>query len=102
MQNGIDMTAMTNAATLVGIETLGRAITERFKSDPSAPGINLSYLPNGQWYGSILRYTERLGQGKVVLLKCKRATLEEVITELEYAWRDYVTLNPLTEVTNNG
>lgn len=58
------------------------ALTSQFAEDPSTPSVVLSKLENGQYYGSLVRYTERFGQGKSVLFKCSHDALDEVFKDL--------------------
>jgi hypothetical protein len=62
-----------------------KMICKFYKNDLSSPSIVLSYLPDMTYYVSIVRYTERLGQGKQVIAKARNvdmyAALESALLE---------------------
>lgn len=64
------------------LERMIDALCEQFAEDPSTPSVVLSKLKNGQYYGSLVRYTEAFGQGKQVLYKTMEPTLDEVFAAL--------------------
>lgn len=54
--------------------------------DPSAPSVTLSYIPSrDMWYGSVCRYSARMGEGKRVVAKCVCPSLATCITHLYLA-----------------
>lgn len=58
------------------------ALCDTFTEDPSTPSVVLSRLENGNYYGSLVRYSESFGKGKQVLYKCEKETPELVLNEL--------------------
>lgn len=73
-------TKPTNTAGV--LDTLLRVIQQMWPTDPSAPGVVLSRLSNGKFYGSIVRYSERYGGEKSVVFKTQQETLAEVARAL--------------------
>ena len=53
--------------TLSLIDAIANALRYKFPNDPSAPGLIISKLYNGDNYVSLVRYMEKYGQGKEVL-----------------------------------
>ena len=63
------------------MESLLTALVEQFPDDPSTPSVVLSKLPNGNYYGSIVRYSKPFGEGKSVLFRCQAATVGEILSK---------------------
>lgn len=68
-----------NAETL--IQYLTQALTEKYKSDPSAPSLLISWL-NNRYYVSLVHYTHSFGQGKNVLISYEGYNLKELLIKL--------------------
>jgi hypothetical protein len=64
------------------LEAITKQLTDMFPDDPSAPCVTVSLLPNGKFYVSLCRFRERMGQGREVLVKCQRDSLDEALTEV--------------------
>lgn len=64
------------------LEAITKQLSEMFPEDPSAPCITVSLLPNGNFYVSLCRFQQRMGEGRIVLVKCQRDSLEEALTEV--------------------
>lgn len=63
-----------------------QAIAEAYPADPSAPGLVLSLLPNGNAYGSIVRYEQKFGGGKFTVCAASCADFPSVIDSLSKQW----------------
>jgi hypothetical protein len=62
------------------LQLLIREVTVLFASDPSTASVTLSWLEGRNvWYGSVVRYTERFGEGKQVVAKTTHPDLEIVL-----------------------
>lgn len=59
-----------------------RTLAASFPDDPSAPNVSLALLPDGRWYGSLIRFSEAYGQGKQVLVNASGVDLDEVLRKL--------------------
>jgi len=65
-------------------------IARHFATDPTTAGITVAYLPDrNAYYASVCRYTERLGQGKVVVVKCVAVEYDQCIECLTALWENY-------------
>lgn len=67
-----------------------RAIPELFPRDRTAPGLVLAFLPNGHFYGSVVRYTGEPGlhAAKIVIGDAQADTLEQMIDDLQHVLVD--------------
>ena len=82
-------TAAREAECLKTLKLLVRAIVELWKGDPSAPSITLSFLPDhGEWYASIVRYREKYGMAKQVMVNVTGESLEAVVLRLAQLFID--------------
>lgn len=70
----------------VGLLTL--AVCAEYPDDPSTPSVVLSVLKDGSWYGSIVRYSQKFGEGKNVLCRETAPSLSEVVEKLAKSWLD--------------
>lgn len=75
---------MSKAETL--IERLTDAVAAHYAGDPSAAGLVVARLPNGQAYVSVVRYRGSHGQGKEVVTAAQRPTLREALIVVAEAW----------------
>lgn len=70
------------------LESFLKSITRQFQPlDHVAPGLVLSALPSGKFYGSIARYQ---GQHKIVVDSACGDSLLEVLTSLSKTWKAYL------------
>jgi hypothetical protein len=69
----------TRARKQTTLELLLTVITDQWKGDPSAPGVTLSRLPNGLYYGSLCRYHGGFGNTREIVAKAQDADLGKVI-----------------------
>jgi hypothetical protein len=61
-----------------------RAVAAKFPDDPTAPGVVLSYIAEkGMYYGSVVRFSARFGQGKFVAASAEGPTLQSVVDYLD-------------------
>lgn len=72
------------------LELLNKAVTEEFVRDSSAPGVLISWLPSGEWYVAIHRYTHKLGNGRQVVCSSRGEDLEKVILKVAAAFNAYL------------
>lgn len=72
------------AAPLGGdsLALLLQALPELYPTDPSKPGVVLSYLGPDRYYASIARYEESHGRHKKILHHSTGATVEEAVQTL--------------------
>lgn len=66
------------------INTCLRGISELYPKQDPAPGMVLSFLPNGRFYASFARYE---GREKIVTHSETGATLDEAVRNLVAAWQ---------------
>lgn len=58
-------------------------LSETLKDDPSSPSVIFSWLADKKsWYVSVVRYRAPFGDGKVVIAKAMKPTLEEAFREV--------------------
>jgi hypothetical protein len=55
-------------------------LAKSFPDDPSAPSVVLAKLPNGKFYGSLVRYEKPFGEGRQVLFKKAADDLDTIFT----------------------
>lgn len=75
-----------NEVTLRVLDTFVRAAVAEYPSDPCKASVTLSLLADGQYYGSVVRYTEAYGKGKVVVCSARAPSLEECVRLLGQEW----------------
>lgn len=63
-----------------------KQIVEAYKSDPSAASLVISFLPTGNYYGSIIRYKKAFGGDKEVVAKFQHPLFESMLAGLYNAW----------------
>lgn len=82
-------------------ETLGlllTAIAQTWPGEQTQPGIALSRLPHGQFYGSICRYRDQYGNGRYVVHSHTADTVGEVLRNLSEFMIDKIeTMTKLRE-----
>lgn len=59
-----------------------RMITATYGTDPSAPGVTLSYLPNRTYYAVANRYLAPYGEGRLRMVACTGGTPRETVAQL--------------------
>lgn len=64
------------------LELLLKAVPALYPKDRSAPGLVLSFLPSGKFYGSVARYEGEMGTGKQILFTVQEDSLSALVTEL--------------------
>ncbi len=80
------------------IEALTSAVESKYRGDPTSAGLHVAKLYGGDYWCSVVRYTERFGEGKVLVvgirgnkciresvIKCARAWLKIVDTASPFA-----------------
>lgn len=76
------------------LELFLQALTQLYPLDKMTPGINLAYLPNGNFYASVSRYdvsgaaSPTNPGAKQVLLSVQAPTLQETIINLAANWHE--------------
>jgi hypothetical protein len=91
------------ATKTISIENLLQSIMEavqfKFPNDPSAPGVLVSRLKNGEIYVSVVRFKAAFGKEKTVQYKAKEKTLgkalENIATQIV---SDTVAKNPIEQL----
>lgn len=72
------------------IESITKALTEKFGKNPSAPSLLMSYIGDGKYYVSILEYKSTYGRDKHVLFSAEGnnlyVLLEKISKEMIDAW----------------
>lgn len=61
------------------------AIAETWSTDPTQPGLVLSHLKTGKYYGSIVRYNQSYGNSKNVVVQATCDTVGEVLRSLAHS-----------------
>lgn len=74
------------------LESLIDRLVKHYVDDPSTPSVVLSFLPNGHWYASIVRYREPFGLGKQVMASAEGETLSEAIHKIAQTYRNAVEI----------
>lgn len=64
-----------------------KEVAEHYASDPSRASVTVSFLADGTYYASIVRYTKRLGEGKEVVTRLRDTTLEAAIAGVYENWK---------------
>lgn len=68
-------------------ETFLEAVTAAYPEDPSTPGIVVSFLGRERgYYVSLVRYSDPGGDGKRVMLRATRPSLDAALTECARKW----------------
>lgn len=63
------------------------SVCRTYKDDPSYPSLVLSYIwSDRKWYASIVRYTEKWGKGKVVVMNVTSNYLLVTLARLVLGW----------------
>jgi hypothetical protein len=70
------------------LEKLTLALCADFPGDPSTPSVVVSRLKTGESYVSLVRYRERFGDGKFVVLNARAPTLAEALRKLANDYLD--------------
>lgn len=64
-----------------------------YRSDASSPSLVLSYLWNDRkWYASIVRYKEKWGKGKEVVMNVTSSYLLVVLARLTIGWLGFISV----------
>lgn len=67
--------------------SLNQAISSYYHLDPSAPSLISSFLATKNvWYFSIVRYSQRFGQGKIVVLNANGPDYVSGLKSLASGW----------------
>ncbi len=76
-------------ATCELIALLSKALSERFATDPSLPGVHIAHLPIGhegrskaEWYVACQRFTGSFGAGRTNVARQTGDDLDDVLTKL--------------------
>ena len=81
------------------IELITKAMTFKWKSDPSKPGLIISYLGSKGYYVAVHRFTSAFGKDKVVELSATNLVLEDALADLaDRLTEDAEGLNPVQEL----
>lgn len=73
------------------------AVAEHYAADPSGPGVLFAVLPDGSWYVSLNRFTEKFGKGKQVVTKARAKTLDDALAGVMLEWFASVSGEPYPE-----
>jgi hypothetical protein len=68
------------------IENLVRQIVDAYQKDLSSASLTLSYLPSGNWYMSIVRYRQKFGGVKEVVVSVQHADFQLCLQQLINSW----------------
>lgn len=82
------------------IEKITKAVSFKYREDPTAPNVTISFLNNG-YYCSIVRYTGAFSSGKKVLCKAQNASLEVALKDIanQFLLIAARSQNPLQELS---
>lgn len=61
------------------LDKLTKAVSFSYKEDKTMPGVTVAALPKGQYYCSIVRYTDAFGRGKEVVCSSKGNSIADVV-----------------------
>lgn len=84
------------------IDKLTKAISFKYKTDKTAPGLTVAALKKG-YYCSVVRYEGAFGVGKQVVCKAKADTLDGALAEVANQFLKTMpskTVDPIDELTN--
>lgn len=85
------------------LDKLTKAVTAIYADDPSAPSVLMAWVESKQvFYGSIVRYRERFGGGKQVVIKADGSSTDEVIDKLCTALEDVYGRDKLDAADGGG
>lgn len=81
------------------MESLIKVVCATFANDPTSPSIVLSYLQDREvYYGSVVRYHERLAQAKEVIVKTTHETLDGCLARLAGEFGAWIAQNSVPAV----
>lgn len=79
------------------LQDLVKSVVARFKDDPTAASVVLSWLEDRQrWYASAVRYTEKFADGKHVVCRASGESLEETLGRLAAELEPYLSGSPIS------
>jgi hypothetical protein len=87
-----------NIDTLLDLITA--AVEFKFSADPSAPGVLVSKLRNGNYYVSVLRFLSPFGKDKEVVFKSENKKLIAALDDiaLQIVAKEQLYRNPIDEL----
>lgn len=87
-------------STDIILNKLIKAVSFKFKEDLTAPGVTVSFLKNGEYYCSVVRYHEAFAKGKEVVCSGHGLSLHDAVLNAAQSFLKIVvpTPDPITDL----